>query len=43
MSLILTKGLEPTKVRLIYDDPSNARLGELTLQLIKLWIDDFAE
>ena len=43
MSLILTKALEPTRVRLVYDEPSNALLGELTLQLIKLWIDDFAE
>ena len=43
MSVILTKALEPTKVRLIYDDPSNSMLGELTMQLIKLWIDEFAE
>jgi len=43
MSLILTKALEPTKVRLIYDEPSNTMLGELTLKLIKLWIDEFAE
>jgi hypothetical protein len=43
MSLILTKALEPTRVRLVYDEPSNALLGELTLQLIKLWIDEFAE
>lgn len=31
ISLILTKALEPAKVRMIYDEPSNTMLGEATL------------
>ena len=31
ISMILTKALEPAKVRLIYDEPTNTMLGEATL------------
>ncbi len=43
MSSILTKALDPTKVRLIYDDSSNSLLGDMTIQMIKMWIDEYAD
>jgi len=43
MCMILSKALDPVKVRLIYDDESNSTLAELTLQLVKLWIDQYVE
>ena len=39
--MILSKCLDAVKVRQIYDDPSNQMIVELTLQMIRMWVDEF--
>lgn len=44
MCLILSKSLDPTKVKFIYDDQSSSStLSELTVAMIKSWVDEYAE
>lgn len=43
MCQILSKTLDPTKVRVVYDDQSNAVLCDLTMSMIRLWVEEFVE
>ena len=39
----MSKCLDPAKVRMVYDNPDNGILVDLTLQMLKFWIDEFVE
>jgi len=42
--MIFSKALEPTKVKFIYDDQSqSSTLADLTVQMVKTWVDEYAE
>jgi hypothetical protein len=44
MCMILSKALDPSKAKFIYDDQSaTATLADLTVSMLKSWVDDYAD
>lgn len=44
LCMIFSKALDPTKVKFIYDDQSSSSsLADLTVSMIKYWVDEYAE
>ena len=43
MCLILQKTLNPQKVRYVFDDPSNAVVCDLLMQMLRMWVEEYAD
>jgi hypothetical protein len=43
MCQILSKVLDPTKVRIIFEDHGNGVLCDLTMHMIRLWVEEFVD